>query len=118
MAVACAKASASGRPIDFVDRFGYALFFTLLTAAFAAWLTVSVAAIADAADLNCIVFLLVEEHAVVAAAEPEARERRFELFHVPHADGQVTIDAVENLYRNFAVYGAEIGSGIRRPNDG
>lgn len=60
----------------------------------------------------------IEERAVVATAEPEAGERRFKFFHVPGAVGEIAIHTVENLHRGFAVDGAEIGAGLRRPDHG
>jgi DNA primase len=61
---------------------------------------------------------LIEEHAVVAAAEAEAGERRFEFLHVAGVVGQVAIHAVKNLHGGFAIDGAHIGAALGRPDDG
>jgi hypothetical protein len=37
------------------------------------------------------------------------------LFHVAVAAGRVAVDAVQNLHGGFAVDGAQIGAGFRRP---
>ena len=71
----------------------------------------------DAHDANRIGFLEIEEHPVVAAAEPEAGARRLELFPVAVAVGQVAARAVEKLHRGFAVDAPQIRAGFRRPDD-
>lgn len=72
-------------------------------------LAVGLAAVADGGDRDGVFVWEIEEDAVVATAEPEAGERRLELFYVAGAVGQVAIHAVENLQGGFAVDGAEIG---------
>jgi len=59
------------------------------------------------ANRDGVPVLLIEEDAVVAAAEAEAGACRFEFLHVAGAVGQVAIHAVENLQRGFAIDGAE-----------
>src|ERR1700722_13035594 len=81
-------------------------------------LAVRFAAIADGGNVDGVLAPLIEEHAVVAAAEPEAGERRFEFLHIAGAVSQVAIHAVENLHCGFAVDGAHIGAGLGRPDDG
>lgn len=56
-------------------------------------------AVTDGGDLNSVVAFEIEEDAVVAAAETKAGKRRFELFHVAGAAGQIAIDAVQNLQK-------------------
>ena len=79
---------------------------------------VGFAAIANGGNVDGVLVPLIEEHAVVAAAEAEAGERRFEILHVAGVVGQVAIHAVKNLHGGFAVDGADIGAGLWRPDDG
>ena len=71
----------------------------------------------DASDLDGVLVRVIEEHPVVAAAEPEASEWVLQLFHVTVATGQVMIDAVENLPGSLAINRPKIGAGFRRPDD-
>jgi len=50
---------------------------------------VGFAAIADGGDCDSVLVPLIEENAVVATAEAEAGERRFEFLHVAGVVGQV-----------------------------
>ena len=70
---------------------------------------VGFAAVANGGNVDGVLVPLIEEHAVVATAETEAGERRFELLYVAGAVGQVAIHAVENLHRSFAVDGSKKG---------
>ncbi len=79
---------------------------------------VGFAAVANGGDLDCVFVLEIEENPVVATAEPETGERRFEFFYIAGAIGQVAIHAMENLHRGFAVDGAEIGARLGRPDHG
>jgi hypothetical protein len=53
---------------------------------------------------------LIEECAVIAAAEPEAGAWGLELFHVAGTIDQVAIHAVEDLHGRRALDGAQIGA--------
>src|SRR5437660_1200667 len=57
---------------------------------------VGIAAMLDAGNLDGVLVLGIEEHPVVATAEPQAGQRRLELFHVAVAVGQVAVHTVEN----------------------
>src|SRR2546425_12473180 len=78
---------------------------------------VGLAPVKDGGDLNADLAFEIEEHPVVAAAETEAAQRRFELFHVAGSVGQVAIHTSENLHGRFAIDGAQIRLGFRRPDD-
>jgi hypothetical protein len=66
----------------------------------------------QAGNLYGVLVPEIEEHPVVAAAEPEASQWRLELFHVAVAVGQVAVYTVKNLQGSFAVDGAQIGTGL------
>jgi len=55
---------------------------------------VGLAAVLHAGNLDGGLVFEIEEHPVVAAAQAEAGSRRFELFHVAAAAGQVAVDTV------------------------
>src|SRR5271157_2406848 len=73
---------------------------------------VSFTAVSDGDDVDGVLVLLIEEHSIVATAEPEARERRLELLHIASAVSQIAIQATKNLHRGVAIDGAEIGPGL------
>jgi hypothetical protein len=50
---------------------------------------------------------------MVATAEPEAGQRRLEPLHIAGAVDQLPADAIENLHGDFAIDGAQIGTGFR-----
>jgi hypothetical protein len=79
---------------------------------------VGVAAVEDGGDVERVVAGEVEEEPVIAAAEAEAGARRLEFLDVAIASDKVAVEAVEDLQRGFAVDGAEIAAGLRRPDDG
>jgi hypothetical protein len=61
------------------------------------------------------VFVLrVEQDALVATAEAESSEWRFEFFHSAVAAGKVMIDAIKNLDGRVALNGTKIGACLRR----
>jgi hypothetical protein len=74
---------------------------------------VRLAAVPDAGNLDSGLVFGIKEHTLVATVEPEAGERRLELFHVAGAAGQVTVYATENLHRGPAFDGAQIGASFR-----
>lgn len=78
---------------------------------------VGLAPVADGGDGDGVFVLLVEEDAVVAAAEAEAGLGRLEFLDVAVASAQVAIEAVENLNRRFAIDSMEIGAGLGCPDD-
>src|ERR1035441_4567485 len=78
---------------------------------------VRLATVAHGGNLDAVVALPIEEHAVIAAPQPESGQRRFELLHVPAAAGPVAVDAVQNLQRRLAFDGAQVGAGFGRPMD-
>ena len=67
---------------------------------------------ANGGDLDSVLVFGVEEHTLVATAEPETSGRRLELFHIAGTGGQAAIHAVKNLHGRFAVDGAQIGAGF------
>src|SRR3974390_296224 len=72
----------------------------------------------DSSDFDGVRVFPIKEHAIIAAAEAEARERGLQLFDIASAAGEVAVHAVKNLHSKFTVDGAEIGAGFRRPADG
>ena len=73
---------------------------------------VSLASMADAGDLYRGLVPVIEEDAIIATAETKAGFRRFELFHIASAVGQVTVNAVENLNSGLPINGPQIGTGF------
>ena len=80
-------------------------------------MTICLAPVANAGDLNGCAALRIEEYAVVAAAKTELSPRRLELLDVAYPAGQVSIQTVENLQRGRPINGSEIGPSIHRPDD-
>ena len=70
--------------------------FVVIPSWFHTKLTVGVAAVSNASDLNRIFRDLIEQDAIVAAAESQAHERRFELFHISAAAKEKSVDAVQH----------------------
>jgi hypothetical protein len=60
-------------------------------------LAIGFAAVPHGGDMNGFFILGVKENAVIATAEAEAGERRFESLHVAGVGGKVMINAVKNL---------------------
>lgn len=72
---------------------------------------------ANRSDFDGVVIFRIKEHTVVTAAETEASERRFQLFHITGTTGEVAIQAIENLHGCFAVDGAKIDASLRQTDD-
>ena len=76
------------------------------------------AAVSDAGDGEDVLAGLDKEDAIVAAAEAESGLRRLELFYIAVAGGEVSVYTVENVESGLAVDGAEVRTGIERPDNG
>jgi len=76
------------------------------------------AAVSHAGNLDGAVAAEIQKHAVVAAAQPEARARRLQFLHVAGAARQIAAEAVQNLQRNLPLRSPQIGASFRRPDDG
>ena len=72
----------------------------------------------NAGDGDVVFAHLLEEDAIVAATEAEARHGRLELLHITIAGGDIAVYAVENIESGLAINGAKVGAGIKRPIDG
>jgi hypothetical protein len=79
---------------------------------------IGVAAVADSGDGDAVLSGLLEEDAVVSAAEPEAGHGWLEFLHVAAAGGEVAVDAVEDVEGGLAVDGPEFGPCFDRPGNG
>jgi hypothetical protein len=80
-------------------------------------LAVSLAAIADARNLNGRIRMPeVEKQAVIATAQPEAGKRWLQLCDVAAASGEVSVEAMQDVNGDSSVDGAKIGPRVRRPN--
>ena len=79
--------------------------------------TVGITPVPDGRNLDRVLASEIEEHPIIGTPQSKAAEGRFELLDVARAAGHIPIYAVENLHRNFAVEGTEIGAGLRRPKD-
>lgn len=67
-------------------------------------------------DLDPVVTFGIKEYPVFSATEPEASERRLQLFHVADALGEVTIQTVKNLQGGLAVNGAQVSEESPAPS--
>ena len=63
---------------------------------------------ADSGDRNGILVCVIEEHTIIAAAQPKAGGGWLELLHVSCTIGEEPIQAMKNLLRGFAVDGAQV----------
>src|SRR5713226_2986991 len=71
---------------------------------------------ADAEDLDGLFVDFAEQDAVVADPQAELGAWRLELDAVACAGFEITIDRLKNLPGGFAVDGAQVGAGRRRPD--
>lgn len=72
---------------------------------------------ADRSDLNGVIVFQIEEDSIVATSETEADEWGLQFFYITGPAGEVSVQAIKNLQGGFAVDGAKIGAGFRRPAD-
>lgn len=79
--------------------------------------TISILPMANGSDFNGVVIFQIEEYPVIAAAETEADERRFQFFHITRPAEEISVQTIKNLQGGLAVDSAEISAGFRGPVD-
>jgi hypothetical protein len=72
----------------------------------------------NARNGNAAIIHLLNENAVVAAAEAKAFHGRPEFLYIAATRGKEAVDAVEDFESGRAIDGSEIGLSIKRPSDG
>ena len=93
------------------------LLFYLLRRNRAGTSTISFSPVTHANDRDGLFDWLLEEDAVVAAAEAEATLRRFKLLHVSVPSAEIAVDTVQNIDRRLAIDGAKISACLGRPEN-
>src|SRR6185437_5638484 len=81
-------------------------------------LSISFATVADTNNFDCGFVAEFKKQAIVAATQAETGLWRLELFHIPIASRDVTVEAVQDIESRLAVDAAQIAAGFLGPANG